>query len=367
MNEDALKLAVYLGERDRCGRRLASEALLELFERQGVRASALLRGIEGFGVKHRLQTERLLSLSEDLPLLALAVDAPQHIENLLDQARAISPHGLITLERVRLLGASEAIVLPPDAGELKLTIHLGRGERVEKRPAHLAVVDLLHGHGFAGASVLLGLDGTVRGVRRRARFLATNAHVPLLVVGLGESERIARALPDLSAMLEESSMTLERVQLCKRDGHLLADPTAPGVLEEAGPGCWQKLVVYAGEQARHTGEPIYSSLIRRLRHEGAAGATALRGQWGYQGDHPPHGERLLSLRRHVPVLTELLDTPANMRRWFAIVDELTAETGLVTSELVPALRTGAPGFEHGRLSLAPVHPRGERTARAEPE
>jgi hypothetical protein len=33
----------------------------------------------------------------------------------------------------------------------------------------------------------------------------------------------------------------------------------------------------------------------------------------------------------------LLDTPANMRRWFAIVDEMTAETGLVTSEVVPAL------------------------------
>ena len=79
------------------------------------------------------------------------------------------------------------------------------------------------------------------------------------------------------------------------------------------------------------------TLILRLRREGAQGATALGGLWGYHGDHPPHGERFWSVRRHVPVVTVLLDTPANARRWFEIVDEMTRETGLVTSELVPAL------------------------------
>ncbi|MBA2464478.1 MAG: hypothetical protein H0V42_05820 [Nocardioidaceae bacterium] len=34
------------------------------------------------------------------------------------------------------------------------------------------------------------------------------------------------------------------------------------------------------------------------------------------------------------------DTPANMRRWYEIVDELTTRTGLVTSEIVPARRAG---------------------------
>jgi PII-like signaling protein len=58
------------------------------------------------------------------------------------------------------------------------------------------------------------------------------------------------------------------------------------------------------------------------------------------------------LARHVPVLTVALDTPQNMGRWFEIVDEVTAETGLVTSEVVPALRTAGPGLEHGGLELA---------------
>jgi PII-like signaling protein len=45
---------------------------------------------------------------------------------------------------------------------------------------------------------------------------------------------------------------------------------------------------------------------------------------------------MLPLRRHVPVLTVIVDEPGAIRRWFGIVDELTQETGLVTGELVPA-------------------------------
>ena len=34
------------------------------------------------------------------------------------------------------------------------------------------------------------------------------------------------------------------------------------------------------------------------------------------------------------VLTVIVDTPERMPDWFAIVDELTAESGLVTGEIV---------------------------------
>ena len=89
------------------------------------------------------------------------------------------------------------------------------------------------------------------------------------------------------------------------------------------------------EQAHHDGHPLYVSLLRRLRAAGAAGATSLRGIWGYHGDHTPHGDTLWQLRRRVPVVTVVVDTPERTKRWFEIVDEVTADTGLVTSEAVP--------------------------------
>jgi PII-like signaling protein len=133
---------------------------------------------------------------------------------------------------------------------------------------------------------------------------------------------------------------------------LLAEPPRAPAADDAGLAYWQKLVVYTSEQTRYEHQPLHSALIRRLRVEGAAGATTLRGQWGYHGEHRPHGERFWSIRRHVPVLTVLLDTPENMPRWFEIVDRMTGETGLVTSEIVPALRAAGPGIEHGGLALA---------------
>jgi PII-like signaling protein len=55
----------------------------------------------------------------------------------------------------------------------------------------------------------------------------------------------------------------------------------------------------------------------------------------------------------VPVLTTLVDTPERTRRWFEIVDELTDEAGLVTSEMVPAMASLAEGEpQRGGLRLA---------------
>ena len=48
----------------------------------------------------------------------------------------------------------------------------------------------------------------------------------------------------------------------------------------------------------------------------------------------------------------IVDTPDRIGRWFAIVDELTDETGLVTSEQVPAVRAVGPGIARGGLRLA---------------
>jgi PII-like signaling protein len=357
MSEDGLRLSAYIGERDRAGGRLLADALMDAFARHGVRTSVLLRGIEGFGIKHRLQTERLLTLSEDLPLLAIALDTETRIEPVLEEVRALSRHGVITLERARLLSGAESVAFEPGADAVKLTIYVGRQEQFAGRAAYVAVVDCLHRHGVAGVSVLLGLDGTAHGVRHRGRFFARNAQVPLMIQSVGESASVARALDEIAGMLSEPAMTLERVRVCKRDGVLLGEPLRPPAADDAGLAYWQKLVVYTSEQSRYEHQPLHSALIRRLRREGAAGATALRGQWGYHGQHQPHGEAFWSIRRHVPVLTLLLDTPENMQRWFEIVDQMTAETGLVTSEIVPALRAAGPGIEHGGLELAARHGR----------
>ena len=71
--------------------------------------------------------------------------------------------------------------------------------------------------------------------------------------------------------------------------------------------------------------------------------TTLRGVWGYHGEHAPHGDSALRLGHHVPAVTIVIDTPRRIPAAFAVIDELTAERGLVTSQTVPAVRAPAPG------------------------
>jgi PII-like signaling protein len=200
--------------------------------------------------------------------------------------------------------------------------------------------------------VVLGVDGTSHGERRRARFFARNADVPLMVISVGDGDRMASVLPELGGLLERPLLTLERVRVCKRDGLKLAEPRSLPEEDTQGLPVWQKLMVYTSGYARHGRHPLHVELIRRLRSEGASGATSLRGVWGFHGDHAPHGDQLLSLRRHVPVVTVIVDRPERSARWFEIVDELTAEIGLVTSEIVPAVRATGPGILEGGLRLA---------------
>jgi PII-like signaling protein len=346
---DALKLTTYFGERDRAGDRFLADALADLYAHHQLRTSLVLRGVAGFGVKHHLHTDRLLTLSVDLPMVSVAVDARARIEAVVDEVVALSGDGLITLERARM---ADAAVVAAVGEEVKLTVHLGRGDRADGRPAHIAVVDALHRHGVAGATVLLGVDGTARGERRRARFFAANTHVPLMVMAVGAGERIADAVSELRALPAAPLMTLERVRVCKRDGLRLGTPEPVAGTDPSARAVWQKLMVYCGEQSRHAQRPLYSEIVRALRSAGAAGATALRGIWGYHGDHAPHGDSFRQLRRRVPVVTVIVDTPERIERWFAIVDALTDETGLVTSEMVPAFHAVGPDRERGGTSLA---------------
>jgi PII-like signaling protein len=354
VNDDCLKLTTYFGERQRVGGAFLADAQLDLFGRREIATSVLLRGVEGFGLKHHLRTDRLLTLSEDLPLVSIAVDTRPKIETLLDDLQAIKHRGLVTLERARMLrGDIGPLRVPEDFNEAtKLTVYVGRQERVYRVPAFAAVCELLHRHGIAGATVLLGVDGTAHGQRTRARFFGRNADVPMMIIAVGSGERIGRVLPELGGLLRRPLITLERVRVCKRDSELIEFPHVLPATDEHGMAVWQKLMVYTSERALHDGQPVHRALVQRLRQSGARGATALRGMWGFHDEGVPHGDRLLQLGRRVPVVTIIVDAPDRIAASFAIIDELTAEHGVVTSEMVPALTAITDGEQRGGLRLS---------------
>ena len=304
MTHAALKLTTYLGERDRAGGAFAADALAELYARHGLHTSIVLRGALGFGAHHHLHTDRLLTLSEDLPVVSIAVDAAERVRPVVAEAAALLSRGLVTTERAQLLDGAE---FPPEA---KLTLYLRRGDD------HRAAVATLARHGVAGATVLLGVDGTAGGERRRARFRGGNADVPVMVLSVGDGARLAAAAAELAPAFG----TVERVRVLRRDGEAVADPAHDGP-----PGSRQKLTIYSRDPGL---------LVPPLRMAGAAGATALRGVWGYHGDHAPHGDVLWQVRRRAPMVTVAVDAPERVAAWWPVVERATARAGLVTTEVV---------------------------------
>ena len=344
---DHLKLTSYFAERLRHGDRFLSDALLDLYSEHAVATSVVLRGIASFGPHHELRSDQSLSLSEDSPIAIAAVDSFDKMAGLADQVAAMMSRGLVTLERAHLGGYGST----PDAA--KLTVYVGRQDRADGRPAYRAVCEVLHRLGFAGASVFLGVDGTVRGQRRRARFVSRNIGVPVMIIAVGTGRQVTDALPELQTLLREPLFTVERARLCKRDGELLARPPALPATDEQGRPLWQKLMVYTSEAALHDGVPVHRAIVRRLfDSRSARGATVLRGIWGFNGDHTPHGDSWLQLARRVPVTTVVVDAPDRISASFEIIDGLTRQHGLVTSELVPAMVSIDDGKRVGGTALA---------------
>ena len=101
------------------------------------------------------------------------------------------------------------------------------------------------------------------------------------------------------------------------------------------------LRVFIGESDTWHGKPLYQAIVERVRAEGLAGATVLRGTEGFGAKSHLHTARILRLSEDLPVVIEIVDTPEHVDRLVPILDEMVME-GLVTMERVRVLKY-APG------------------------
>lgn len=98
-----LLLRIYLGESDHWRGKPLYQAIAARMRERGLAGATVLRGIEGFGAKQHLHTSRILSLSEDLPVLIEAVDAEDKIRAVIPEIDEMLGDGLMTLEKVEVI------------------------------------------------------------------------------------------------------------------------------------------------------------------------------------------------------------------------------------------------------------------------
>lgn len=96
-------MRIHIGERDKWQGKPLYEALIELFRREGFSGVTILRGVAGYGSSSRVHTDKILRLSQDLPVVVEVVEYSERIEQILPRLDAMIGGGLITLEKVRVI------------------------------------------------------------------------------------------------------------------------------------------------------------------------------------------------------------------------------------------------------------------------
>ena len=95
--------------------------------------------------------------------------------------------------------------------------------------------------------------------------------------------------------------------------------------------------IFIGESDHWHHQPLWMALLQRLRKDGYAGATVVRGIGGFGARSVLHTTMLERLSQDLPLVIEVVDTKEHIERLLPVLDEMVPE-GLVTLETARVLK-----------------------------
>lgn len=101
----------------------------------------------------------------------------------------------------------------------------------------------------------------------------------------------------------------------------------------------QRLRIIVDEAEQSGNRPLYEVLMTEARQQEMAGATAHRGIMSYGAGRRIHTAKIMRLSEDLPVIVELVDSPAKITAFLATVERLV-HRGLVTVEPVRVFQYG---------------------------
>jgi uncharacterized protein len=96
-------MRIHIGESDKWHGKPLYEGIVEMLRKEGFSGVTVLRGVAGYGGSSVYHTDKILRLSQDLPIVLEIVETTERIEQILPRLDAMVDGGLITLEKVRVI------------------------------------------------------------------------------------------------------------------------------------------------------------------------------------------------------------------------------------------------------------------------
>lgn len=107
INKDAKLLRIFIGESDKYKGTPVYENIVLKAREFGLAGATVTKGIMGYGANSKIHTAKLLTLSEDLPIVIEIVDNLEKIEQFIPVVNQIFEStnigGLVTIEKAEII------------------------------------------------------------------------------------------------------------------------------------------------------------------------------------------------------------------------------------------------------------------------
>ncbi|NLT52632.1 MAG: DUF190 domain-containing protein [Ignavibacteria bacterium] len=104
---EAKLLRIFVGETDKIGSIPVYEKIVFLAKEKNLAGATVYKGVMGFGRNSRIHSAKLLTISEDLPLVVEIVDTEEKITSFIPLVNEVfdksDSNGLFTVEKAEII------------------------------------------------------------------------------------------------------------------------------------------------------------------------------------------------------------------------------------------------------------------------
>jgi PII-like signaling protein len=218
----AKKVTVYVMEGQKYHGMSCYAAILDYLFFRGISGATVTRGIAGFGTDHKLHTNRLVELADEMPIKIEFVESAERVEELLPKLTEIALHGLIEVQDTTVINPEaekKRPQAPPQISKLQsaakiMRILVGEHDRWQDKPLHQALVQALRANDIAGVTVYRGILGY--GANRRMHKDSALSHdAPILLTVVDTEEKLRAFFPVLDQMVKQGLVVLSDAEVIK--------------------------------------------------------------------------------------------------------------------------------------------------------
>jgi PII-like signaling protein len=222
----AKKVSIYVGQDHQYHGESVYAAILEFLFYHKVSGASVTRGIAGFGADHHMHTDRILVLTENLPMKVQFIETQEKVEELLPKLHEMVGTGLIEIQDTTIVKPTEVSKKSPrpeEAPSLKregkakmMRIFIGENDKWNGKPLHKALIESMRSNEIAGVTVYQGILGY--GANRRIHkdsALHLSHDRPMMLSVVDTEEKLRAFLPVLDEMVQQGLVVFSDVDVIK--------------------------------------------------------------------------------------------------------------------------------------------------------